>query len=156
MNQSACRCWCAGRAALARMAGCWTPCLTPPTWLPTLLGLAGLEQPTTIEGLDYSATMKGAADNPGGGTAVIACYHPFADWAKGRGGREYRGLRTTRYTYVRDRNAPWLLLRQPRGPLSDDQPCKHGRNKRRCRQNWKMNCCSASRPAAMLFSREWS
>jgi arylsulfatase A-like enzyme len=26
------------------------------------------------------------------------------------GGREYRGIRTKRYTYVRDLNGPWLLF----------------------------------------------
>ena len=28
----------------------------------------------------------------------------------GRGGREYRGLRTRRYTYVRSLDGPWLLF----------------------------------------------
>lgn len=41
--------------------------------------------------------------------ALIACYQPFAEYSPKRGGREYRGVRTERYTYVRDRRGPWLL-----------------------------------------------
>ena len=41
---------------------------------------------------------------------MIQCPHPFGEFnAVERGGREYRGLRTRRYTYVRDLNGPWLL-----------------------------------------------
>jgi arylsulfatase A-like enzyme len=35
---------------------------------------------------------------------------PFGQWIRAIGGREYRGIRTTRYTYVRDLNGPWLLF----------------------------------------------
>ena len=35
---------------------------------------------------------------------------PFGQWSRvAHGGKEYRGLRTARYTYVRDRQGPWLL-----------------------------------------------
>ena len=32
------------------------------------------------------------------------------------GGREYRGIRTLRYTYVRDLNGPWLLFDDKKDP----------------------------------------
>ena len=40
---------------------------------------------------------------------MILCAAPFGEWVRRIGGKEYRGVRTTRYTYVRDLNGPWLL-----------------------------------------------
>lgn len=77
--------------------------------MPTLLGLAGVDIPRTAEGLNYSAYLRGGAD-PGDGAALIQCPSPFGEWTRNRGGREYRGIRTSRYTYVRDLNGPWLLF----------------------------------------------
>lgn len=34
---------------------------------------------------------------------------PFGQWTRRAGGKEYRGVRTRRYTYVRDLKGPWLL-----------------------------------------------
>jgi arylsulfatase A-like enzyme len=77
--------------------------------MPTLLGLAGLPIPGSVEGLDYSGYLRGGPD-PGDGAALIACPSPFGEWERRRGGREYRGVRTARHTYVRDLNGPWLLF----------------------------------------------
>jgi arylsulfatase A-like enzyme len=77
--------------------------------MPTLLGLCGVPIPKTVEGLDFSGYIRGKKD-PSDGAALIACIAPFADWSHQRGGREFRGIRTTRYTYVRDLNDPWLLF----------------------------------------------
>jgi hypothetical protein len=41
---------------------------------------------------------------------VLMCVAPFGEWERRLGGKEYRGLRSTRYTYVRDLNGPWLLF----------------------------------------------
>ena len=41
--------------------------------------------------------------------ALLACFHPFGEWHRGVGGREYRGIRTARYTYCRALDGPWLL-----------------------------------------------
>jgi arylsulfatase A-like enzyme len=76
--------------------------------MPTLLGLCGVGIPKTVEGLNYSRYIRGGR-NPGDGAAVIMCVSPFGEWIRRIGGREYRGLRTTRYTYVRDLGGPWLL-----------------------------------------------
>lgn len=77
--------------------------------MPTLLGLCGLKIPKSVEGLDYSRYLRGGK-NPGDGATVIRCVHPFGEWERRNGGKEYRGLRTTRYTYVRDLDGPWLLF----------------------------------------------
>lgn len=77
--------------------------------MPTLLGLCGITIPQSVEGLDYSGYLRGGRD-PGDGAAVIQCIAPFGEWERRNGGREYRGVRTERYTYVRDLNGPWLLF----------------------------------------------
>jgi arylsulfatase A-like enzyme len=53
--------------------------------------------------------MQGAAD-PSDGAALLTCVTPFGEWTRSRGGREYRGLRTRQYTYVRSLDGPWLLF----------------------------------------------
>lgn len=83
--------------------------LDAPDIMPTLLGLCGLPIPATVEGLDFSAHIAGGAD-PSDGAALLTCPQPFGQWTIGwHGGREYRGLRTVRHTYVRDLHGPWLL-----------------------------------------------
>ena len=77
--------------------------------MPTLLGLCGVPIPKSAEGLDYSGYLRGGK-NPGDGATVILCAAPFGEWERRVGGKEYRGVRTTRYTYVRDLNGPWLLF----------------------------------------------
>ncbi len=79
-----------------------------PDIMPTILGLAGITPPKTVEGTDYSGVLTGSspADND---AALICCIAPFGEWTRPSGGREFRGLRTRRYTYVRALNGPWLL-----------------------------------------------
>jgi len=76
--------------------------------MPTVLGLCGLGIPKEVEGLDFTSAMRGGVD-PSKGAAVLRCVSPFGEYTRDRGGREYRGVRTARYTYVRDLNGPWLL-----------------------------------------------
>lgn len=75
--------------------------------MPTVLGLLGAPVPATVEGEDLSHYLKGGRTpaHP----ALLACYIPFGEWLRSGGGKEYRGLRTERHTYVRDLNGPWLL-----------------------------------------------
>ena len=47
----------------------------------------------------------------------MTCPAPFGQWSRKRGGREYRGVRTTRYTYCRDLNGPWLLYDNDSDPF---------------------------------------
>lgn len=80
-----------------------------PDIMPTLLGLCGIRVPDTVEGIDFSGHIAGA-DDPSDGAALLMCPQPFGQWtATDHGGKEYRGLRTCRYTYVRDLQGPWLL-----------------------------------------------
>jgi arylsulfatase A-like enzyme len=77
--------------------------------MPTLLGLCRVSIPAAVEGTDYSDYLRGGRD-PSDGVSLIACPAPFGQWARRAGGREYRGVRTARYTYVRDLDGPWLLF----------------------------------------------
>jgi len=79
-----------------------------PDIMPTLLGLCGVAVPETVEGLDFSGAIHGGED-PGDGAALLACYSPYGQWTRDRGGKEYRGVRSARYTFVRDLAGPWLL-----------------------------------------------
>ncbi|WPP50055.1 sulfatase family protein [Catalinimonas niigatensis] len=94
--------------------------------MPTLLGLSGIEIPETVEGQDYSSFLKGEASLPDTAT-VLSCVQPFGQWNRfDHGGREYRGLRTLRYTYTRDLKGPWQLFDNQQDPfqmqnLIDDQ-----------------------------------
>ena len=84
--------------------------------MPTLLGLCGVPVPKTVEGLDYSRYLRGGKD-PSDGAALIASLAPFGQWERRHGGREYRGIRTRRYTYVQDRTGPWLLFDNQADPF---------------------------------------
>lgn len=83
--------------------------------MPTLLGLCGVAIPKSVEGLDYSAHLRGGK-NPSDGGTLISCAAPFGQWTRQQGGKEYRGIRTLRYTYVRDLNGPWLLFDDKKDP----------------------------------------
>jgi arylsulfatase A-like enzyme len=96
-------------AMFGRQPGQLDALIDAPDVMPTLLGLCGLPIPEIVEGLDFSGYMQDGED-PSDGAALIMCPHPFGEWARpGNGGREYRGLRTHRYTYVRTLEGPWLL-----------------------------------------------
>ena len=80
-----------------------------PDIMPTLLGLCGISIPESVEGDDLSGIISGKM--PDNREAVlISCAHPFGQWHRGRGGKEYRGVRTKQYTYARDLDGPWLLF----------------------------------------------
>jgi arylsulfatase A-like enzyme len=88
-----------------------------PDVMPTLLGLADIDIPESVEGTDFSDYIAGR-DAYTDGAAILTCPHPFGTWNKPqRGGREYRGLRTTTHTYVRDLNGPWLLFDNQTDPF---------------------------------------
>jgi len=95
-------------AALGRVGKTIDMPINTPDIMPTLLGLSGLEIPKSVEGRDFSGVVKGT-QQPDNDAALIMCPVPFHQWNYSRGGREYRGVRTRRYTYVRDLKGPWLL-----------------------------------------------
>ena len=94
-------------ARCGREAGEVEPFLNAHDIMPTLLGVCGLPIPATVEGRDFSPALRGEAIESDG--ALLACFHPFGEWHRGVGGREYRGIRTARYTYCRALDGPWLL-----------------------------------------------
>jgi arylsulfatase A-like enzyme len=83
--------------------------------MPTILGLCGVAIPQTVEGLDYSSHIRGGK-NPSDGATLISCVAPFGQWTRKMGGREYRGIRTLRFTYVRDLKGAWLLFDNKKDP----------------------------------------
>jgi arylsulfatase A-like enzyme len=93
--------------------------------MPTLLGMCGVPVPDTVQGTDASPLLRGQ-DVPELDGALLACHFPFHQWHASKGGREYRGVRTTRYTYCRDLNGPWLLYDNQADPYQltnlADQP----------------------------------
>ena len=92
--------------------------LTTPDIFPTLLGLAGVKVPGTVEGEDLSPLIRSGRE-AGDRAALYMGVAPFVarDFAK-----EYRAIRTSRYTYVRGLDGPWLLFDDRAGSVSDGQP----------------------------------
>ncbi|MBN2128371.1 MAG: sulfatase [Sedimentisphaerales bacterium] len=80
-----------------------------PDLMPTLLALCGVPIPEGVQGRDFSRTIQDGSPS-GIEDALLALYVPFHEWRYDNGGREYRGLHTTRYTYVRTLTGPWLLF----------------------------------------------
>lgn len=80
-----------------------------PDILPTILGFCHLPIPETVEGQDKSGIITNKVHDTTD-AVLIACYHPFGQWPAKNGGKEYRGIRTKRYTYAKDLNGPWLLF----------------------------------------------
>ena len=103
--------------------------ISAPDMMPTLLGLSGLPIPDSVEGTDFSVVVKGTK-RPPDNVALIMCPSPFGQYVRGEshpkfgptwaGGREYRGIRTKRYTYVRDLKGPWLLYDNEKDPYQLD------------------------------------
>lgn len=97
--------------------------INTPDIMPTLLTLSGIEIPDTVEGRDFSSVIGGTGE-PMDNAVLITCPSPFGQWKrKKHGGREYRGIRTWRYTYVRDLNGPWLLYDNRKDPYQLDNLC---------------------------------
>ena len=86
--------------------------------MPTLLGLAGLPIPDTVEGVDLSPILRGEdEDAPESVLIMNPCPFSIGDtrghdqYPTYKGMRlEYRGVVTRQYTYVRTIDRPWLLF----------------------------------------------
>lgn len=90
--------------------------MNSPDIMPTLLGLTGIEVPKSVEGKDFSQILLGKKKNDVTHT-LISCVQPFGQWIRSKGGKEYRGLMTENYTYVRDLKGPWLLFDRTKDPF---------------------------------------
>jgi arylsulfatase A-like enzyme len=93
-----------------------------PDIMPTLLGLCHIKIPGAVEGGNYAPFLRGE-ERLDVEAALIQSVIPFATWTRERGGREYRGIRTQRYTYVKDLNGPWLLYDNERDPYQLTNLC---------------------------------
>ncbi|HOP12208.1 MAG TPA: sulfatase [Oscillospiraceae bacterium] len=83
--------------------------------LPTLLDFCDIPIPESAEGVSFADYIKGGKA-PNIEAAVIESIQPFGEWPRAKNGTEYRGIRTKRYTYVRDLNGPWLLYDNEKDP----------------------------------------
>ncbi|MBI2432653.1 MAG: sulfatase [Candidatus Hydrogenedentes bacterium] len=95
--------------------------LGTPDLMPTLLELCHASVPDSVQGQSLVPWLEGAAPEDRG--ALIACYTPFGEWTRAKGGREYRGIRTRRYSYVCDLNGPWLLYDNDADPFQLKNLC---------------------------------
>ena len=80
-----------------------------------LKGLAGVKTPGVIEGEDLSPLLRDGSEEDR--AALYMSVAPFA----GHGfNKEYRAVRTDRYTYVRSLEGPWLLYDDVKDPDQSD------------------------------------
>ena len=89
--------------------------INTPDILPTLLGLSNLAVPESVEGTDLSQALTGTVPYPEE-AALVQAPVPFHQWSFQQGGKEYRAIRTERYTYARDLTGPWLLYDDQQDP----------------------------------------
>lgn len=83
-----------------------------PDILPTLLGLSKVKSNVKFEGSDFSDILVGK-QNEFDNAALIT--NPTKNVVK----KEFRGVRTSRYTYVEDLNGPWLLYDNKEDPYQN-------------------------------------
>lgn len=86
--------------------------LTTPDVTPTLLSLVGVPAPKTVEGTDLSATVREGREMP----EHDALYMGVSPFASKDFNKAYRAIRTSRHTYVRSLEGPWLLFDDVKDP----------------------------------------
>lgn len=89
--------------------------ITTPDLLPTLLGLVAVNKPKTIEGEDLSEGLRAGKDEDR--AALYMSVSPFAPAVGSAKLKEYRAIKTSRYTYVRSLEGPWLLYDDQKDPF---------------------------------------
>ncbi len=80
-----------------------------PDLMPTLLGLCESPIPSSVDGKDYSGVLLGRKILGGDEAALLSIPAAFTSMLS-YGFEAYRGVRTARYTYVRNTGGPWLLF----------------------------------------------
>lgn len=86
-----------------------------PDVMPTLLGLAGLRVPDSVQGKNFAPLLRGQANEEAEPAALLNLPASFSV-VRQYGIAEYRGLRTPRHTYVRSIHGPWLLYDNEQDP----------------------------------------
>jgi len=94
---------------------------------PTSCGLLGLEKPAQLQGRDFSDHWRNrTTPDDTENDAFCASYHSFGTWPQQHvkkpvpehlRSREYRGIRTTRYTYCESLEGPWLFFDNEADPF---------------------------------------
>lgn len=86
-----------------------------PDIMPTILDMCGIQIPKTVEGRSFLPLLKGQPfeEKP----ALIQSFIPNGEWHKFVGGRAYRGIRTQRYTFIRDLHEIWLCYDNQNDPF---------------------------------------
>lgn len=95
-----------------------------PDIMPTLLGLSNLPIPEEVEGIDFSGYLTGKEELEVE-AGLITCPVPFHQWRRERGGKEFRGVRTERYTYAKDLEGVWLLYDNQEDPYQLNNLANH-------------------------------
>ena len=72
-----------------------------PDVFPTLCGLAGIEVPEGLDGIDCSSALLGGKSVQD--YAYMTMHHSFVPWPG------WRGVRTKQYNYARTEDGPWIL-----------------------------------------------
>jgi arylsulfatase A-like enzyme len=96
--------------------------LNSPDIMPTLLRLADVKVPDSVQGQDGFRTTRGEQ------SALISLPVPITE-ARRWGFAEYRGVRTERYTYVRSIHGPWLLYDNQSDPYQMHNLCGQAAHK---------------------------
>ena len=86
-----------------------------PDIMPTLLRLCSLPIPPSLEGRDWSSFIRGTEELTGDEAALLTMPAAFFR-LRMHGMQPYRGLRSSRYTYVRNLDGPWLLYDNEQDP----------------------------------------
>ncbi|MBT3242927.1 MAG: sulfatase [Bacteroidetes bacterium] len=81
--------------------------VTTPDISSSLLAMAGLKIPDSFEGVDLTKVLMGSKEDSDHG-ALYMCVSPFAAVRK-EIKKEYRAIKTSQYTYVKDIEGGWLL-----------------------------------------------
>lgn len=77
--------------------------------LPTMLGMSGIDIPPALDGENITDIILGKKEDDRK-AALVTCVQPFGQWARARGGKEFRGIITKQYTYARDLSGEWLFF----------------------------------------------
>lgn len=88
--------------------------ITTPDILPTLLGLVGVRIPGSVEGEDLSSLIRSGRDEDR--AALYMSVSPFTSGVPPDQSKPYRAIQTSRYTYVRSLEGPWMLFDNERDP----------------------------------------